>query len=118
MILFAGNTPHNIVLGRKTQTRRCWKTHRVREGSFHWAQTGYKKETRFAKLEILKVWEQNPLDISDEDVRREGFTHKDDFINAYYSQYPNADADVERGERKHVVIDFRVVDIFCEPPKW
>ena len=111
MILFAGDTPQKIVLGRKTQTRRCWKTHRVKVGSFHWAQTGYKKETRFARLEILDVREENPHDIGYEDVLREGFTDKAYFLAAYYGQYPNADVDVESGERKHVVIDFRVEQI-------
>lgn len=115
MILFAGDTPQKIVLGRKTQTRRCWKTHRVKAGSFHWAQTNYHTSSRFARLEILKVWEQHPLNISEEDVIREGFTHWRDFIRAYYDQYPTANEDVERGERKHVVIDFRVDSIFCEP---
>ena len=108
MILFAGDTPQKILAGKKTQTRRCWKSARVKRGSYHWAQTNMGADSRFARLEILDVWEQNPWDISDEHARAEGFDSPARFIGAYYSQYPNADRDVESGKRRHYVIDFRV----------
>lgn len=108
MILFAGNTPEKILSGEKTQTRRCWKRSFIKPGSFHWAQRNYRKESRFALLEILDVWEQSPWDISDEHAKAEGFEHRWQFISAYYDQYPNCDIDVEDGKRHHYVIDFRV----------
>ena len=111
MILFAGDTPIKILTGKKTQTRRCWKVRRAKPGSFHWAQTNMRADSRFARLEILDVWEQNPIDISPEHIKAEGFETLDEFMRAYVSGFPDADHAVARGERKHYVIDFKMVEI-------
>ena len=111
MILFTPDNVPKILSGQKTQTRRCWKRPRAKVGSFHWAQLNYAPESRFARLEILDVWEQAPEEISEANVKAEGFTSKTGFLAAYDACNPNYEALVASGERRHFVIDFRVVDI-------
>ena len=119
MILFTRETAEMIVLGRKTQTRRCWKKGRtVKPGSIHWAQTDYSASSRFARLVIIDTREEDPMTISEEDARREGFDSQSDFIKAYYALNPRADQDVASGEKKHYVINFRVHELaWQEPPE-
>ena len=111
MILFTPDNVPKILSGQKTQTRRCWKRPRANIGSFHWAQLNYSTTSRFARLEILDVWEQDPEEISDANVKAEGFTSKAGFLSAYAACNPNYEELVASGSHKHVVIDFRVVEV-------
>lgn len=111
MILFAGDTPIKILTGKKTQTRRCWKRRRVKPGSLHWAQINMRADSRFARLKIIDVWEQDPMHISLEHVRAEGFKTFADFLRGYLGNNPDALHAVARGERKHYVIDFCIHEI-------
>ena len=111
MILFAGDTPRKVLTGQKTQTRRCWKRRRAKRGSLHWAQLNMRADSRFARLKIIDVWMQNPIDISPDHIRAEGFTTFAEFMRAYVRSNPTADQDVLRGEREHYVVDFQVHEI-------
>lgn len=115
MILFTPDNVPKILSGQKTQTRRCWKRPRAKVGSFHWAQLNYAPESRFARLEILDVWEQAPEaidEMGDEHVTAEGFTSKAAFLAAYAACNPNYEELVASGERRHFVIDFRVSEVY------
>ena len=116
MILFSHEHVDKVRSGRKTETRRCWKTQKVREGSVHYEQRSFRPEKRFARIRILKVWEQNPREITPEQVKAEGFESKEEFIEAYYKHYPEADAEVERGWRKHLAFRFEVIELLDELP--
>ena len=116
MILFKREHVEKIRAGEKTQTRRCWKQARIKEDSVHYAQRGYRPETRFARLQILSVYEEDPHNISDDDVRAEGFENKEEFLDAYYGHYTIGDIDeeVRLGMRKHFVINFEVIELLDE----
>ena len=112
MILFTPDNVPKIQSGQKTQTRRCWKRPRAKVGSFHYAQLNYAPASRFARLEILDVWEQAPEAISEANVKAEGFTSKAAVLAAYKACNPNYEEWVASGERRHFVIDFRVVEVY------
>ena len=95
-IMFTEPNPSKILSGEKTMTARCWKRKPPKVGALMTASTGYKKETRFAIIRILNIWEWkgelNPADAehitgypAKEIAEKEGFTTWADFINAYYS---------------------------------
>ena len=108
-IMFAEPNPAKILSGEKSLTARCWKRKPPKVGDLLTASTGDKKETRFAIIRVLNVWEWNALMGVDSDAEtvtgmtkqeiaeREGFkdawshdpdtwlTDWDAFIEAYYS---------------------------------
>lgn len=85
MLLFKPEHVEPILSGRKTQTRRMWKRRRAVPGSFHWAQTGYgKADTRFARLEILRVWQERLGAISHEDAVAEGYPDAHQYLLAFH----------------------------------
>ena len=107
-IMFTEPNPAKILSGEKSLTARNWKRKPPKPGAVLTASTGYKKETRFAVIRVLNVWEWNALmgvDSNAETVtgmskqeiaKREGFkdawshdpdtwlTDWDAFIMAYY----------------------------------
>ena len=83
MILFRPEHVQPILDGTKTQTRRLGSK-RWRVGAIHQARTHmFKPETTFANLEILEVREERLTDISDADVRAEGYDDREAFIRAF-----------------------------------
>ena len=108
-IMFSGDNPQKILDGTKDLTARCWKKKPPQAGALMTASTGYAKETRFAIIRILNVWEWNAImgidsnaeyvtGLSKQEIaEREGFkdtwshdpdtwlTDWDAFIQAYYS---------------------------------
>ncbi len=100
VILFKQEHVGPILEGRKTQTRRLWKRRRAVPGALHWAQTGYAKpETRFARLRILRVWQERLGDISGTDARAEGYDTQAFYLDAFYrinyGTEPNTAVDLE-----------------------
>lgn len=79
MILFKPEHMYPICMGTKTQTRRLWKKARAKVGSIHLAKTMMLSTEFFAKLEILAVYQERLIDISEEDARAEGYEN-----SAYY----------------------------------
>lgn len=119
-IMFSGNTPGQVVNEQKNMTARHWLQKPPNVGDIVTASTGYKKETRFAKLKILDVYawdgKRKPsiykVDFySTENVLyeigiREGFSSWDEFYDAYESL--NA-WDWDNPKRKHWFIEFELI---------
>ena len=115
-IMFTEPNPAKILAGEKTLTARNWKRKPPKIRELMTASTGYKKETRFAIIRVLNVWEwDGDLDgiyaetvtgLSKEEIaKREGYTHWDDFIMAYYEINANNFLD---DSRKDYFIQFEV----------
>jgi hypothetical protein len=73
MLLFKPEHQYPICTGTKTQTRRIWKARRAKVGSTHLAKTQMLSRDFFAKLEILDVYQERLIDISEEDAKAEGY---------------------------------------------
>ena len=127
-ILFTPPSDQKILSGEKTLTARCWLRKPPKVGARVTASTGRKKETRFAVLRIVGVYEwdggihdtnaESVTGLSKQEIaEREGFggtprpfTRLDDwdaFIEAYYSL--NAEQ-FKDDDRKHYFIAFDVID--------
>jgi hypothetical protein len=104
MILFKPQHVPMILEGRKTQTRRLGKK-RWNVGSAHQAKTSLFGE-RFAWLVITGVRKEKLCDISDEDVRREGYETRAGYYDAFVAI--NRLGTYTLGELVWVV-DFRLV---------
>jgi hypothetical protein len=73
-----------ILDGTKTQTRRLWKRPMVKVGGLYWAQTAlYKSESRFARLKVLRLWQERLGDITEADARAEGYPSRADYFLAF-----------------------------------
>lgn len=83
MILFKPEHVPLILNGTKTQTRRLWKTSRARVGSIHKAKTKMLSKDYFAKIHILKVWQEQLGCISDSDAHKEGYPSR----YAYFKKF-------------------------------
>jgi hypothetical protein len=83
VILFKPEHVAPILLGRKIETRRDWKTWRARVGSIHKAKTEMMSRNYFALIEILDRWEERLGDISEESVHNEGY----DSCEAYEAKF-------------------------------
>ena len=127
-IMFSGDNPQKILDGTKDLTARCWKREPPRVGQLMTASTGYAKETRFAIIRIIGVWEwngkmngKNAESVTgltrNEIAKREGFgdtprpkdswlTDWDAFIEAYYGL--NAQKFLD-DDRRHYFIAFEVI---------
>lgn len=114
MMLFKEEHVPMIVAGiprLKTQTRRLHKRARALVGSHHWAQRGMTAESRFARLEMTRVWQERLWDISEDDVFAEGYAN----AAAYYGVF-NA---INKKKRKSLndpnptvwCYEFRVIEV-------
>ncbi len=73
-----------ILERRKTHTRRIWKKCRVKPGHFYQARTKlFDKSSTFAKIEVIRVWRERLLDISEEDAFKEGYNSRAEFLEAF-----------------------------------
>jgi hypothetical protein len=83
MLLFTPEHVGPILAGTKTQTRRIWKKKRANVGSTHLAKTRMISKEYFAKLEILAVYQEHILNISEEDSIAEGYPSKHAYLVAF-----------------------------------
>jgi len=74
MMLFKPEHVEKILSGEKTQTRRIWTAQRAKVGSIHLAKLQMISKEFFAKLEILDVYREPLIEISDEDAKAEGYS--------------------------------------------
>ena len=120
-IIFSGETPQKVKDHSKTFTARFWKIQPPRKGEIVTASTGYKAETRFAKLQILQVftWEPGHTDAAtlftksgytlQQIAEKEGFSDFDEFFNAYASI--NGHLEPDDPKRTHYFIEFKVIEL-------
>jgi hypothetical protein len=83
MLLFKPEHQQPILDGSKTQTRRIWKKPRAKAGSIHLAKLKMLSRDFFAKLEVLDVYQERLIDISEEDARAEGYTNSFDYLTKF-----------------------------------
>ncbi len=83
MMLFKPEHVAPILDGSKTQTRRIWKKQRANVGSIHLAKTKMLSKEYFARLEILVVYQEHILNISEEDARAEGYPTRHAYLAAF-----------------------------------
>ena len=81
MILFRPENVPKILDETKDQTRRLGKK-RWNVGSIHQAKTKLFGEP-FARLRIMAVRQEKLCDISDEDVKREGYSTRAEYYDAF-----------------------------------
>ena len=119
-ILFSGDSPEKILNGTKTMTARFWAITPPKQGEIVTASTGRKKETRFAKLRILKVTKWKPDEwhtrmyivktgYSPQQIaKKEGFNNFPEFFNAY--SILNQHHDPCDPNRTHWFIEFELIE--------
>jgi len=77
ILLFKKEFIPKIMKGTKTQTRRLES--KLKEGDIVFAKISYYTH-HFAKLKIIKIWQERLGDISNEDVKEEGFCSHFNFM--------------------------------------
>lgn len=85
MILFKPEHVEPILSGRKTQTRRFWKTCRVKIGSVHQARTNMPWQDPsglFAYIHMLDAEQQELAEMSQADVYAEGYDSLAEYMTA------------------------------------
>jgi hypothetical protein len=65
-----------ILEGRKTATRRSWKTPRVKVGGIYKAKLQMLSKEYFTRIKVTKLYQQKLGNMTLEDVKKEGYdTH-------------------------------------------
>lgn len=82
-ILFKQEHKDMILAGRKTQTRRIWKTPRVKVGGIYKAKLKMMSKDYFAKIKVTKLFKQRLGDITLEECIKEGYDSKTKFISIW-----------------------------------
>ena len=85
MLLFKPEHIPLILSGRKTQTRRLWPHGpRVKVGDAYQCRTKMlDKSSTFARVKVLRVWQERLNDISGADANAEGYASKHEYIVAF-----------------------------------
>ena len=85
MLRFKREHVEPILAGRKRQTRRLWPAGpRVKARSLHWCTTDLNDPTaRFARIRILRLWQEPLQAISQQDAAAEGFDRAEDYLAAF-----------------------------------
>ena len=83
MLLFKEWHIEPILKGTKTETRRQWKKCRVKVGSIHKCKTEIFTKKYFARVKILKTFQQKLRCMVMEDYSHEGGYTKEEFIDGW-----------------------------------
>ncbi len=96
MLLFKREFVEPILKGEKWQTRRL-KRPRVKVGGIYYCKTSRFSSKPFAKIRVTNLRRQRLSKISEEEVKAEGMSSKEEFIRVFkeiYNLSPESDPDV------------------------
>lgn len=105
----------------KSITARYWRKRPPMPGEIITASTGRRKETRFSKLEILRVstWRPGQTDAPtllaktgytpQEIAKKEGYKNFTEFLKAYHDL--NSHLDQFDPKRTHYFIEFKLIEV-------
>jgi len=103
-LLFKPQHVKLILEGKKTQTRRISRP-RVKIGGIYKAKTKLFSREHFALIKITGLRAEKLGDISDEDVKKEGYNSLEEFMEVWKSIYGSWEP-----ERIVWVLEFEVVN--------
>lgn len=72
-----------ILNDTKTETRRIWKSCHVKVGNVYQAKTQMISKDFFAKIKVLKVWQEKLSDITEESAKREGYPTREVYFQKF-----------------------------------
>jgi len=104
LILFKPEFVKIIKEGKKTQTRRKWKKCHIKAGDIQELKTR-PIDKAFAKAKIIRVYRQKLIDMSFNEIRKEGFENREKFIECWLKIYGNWIPNEEV-----YVIEFKVIE--------
>ena len=78
-MLFKSDLIKLIKTGRKTQTRRAWRSQMVKEGRYYPIMRSYYQKGRDGFILVKKVRKERLGSITDKDALTEGFNSKEEF---------------------------------------
>jgi len=114
MLLFKPEHKPMILSGQKTVTRRFWKTRRAVPGSLHQARLKLFGKP-FATLRILEVSQEHVGNITDEDVRAEGYESRQEYFKVLReinnARFPTLMSKAEFIALKVWVVRFKVEEV-------
>ena len=114
MILFKEPSVQLILRGEKTQARKLWARARAREGAEHllYRRPPMTGEKPFARILVTRVWQQRLGDMTEEEVRAEGWSDKPAWLLQFSEGKRFSDPldDVEV-----FALEFHLVETFEEP---
>lgn len=112
MLLFKPEHVPMILDGRKTQTRRLWKRRRAVPGSTHQASTKmFDPWAVFAKLNVIKVYQERLGSISYRDARAEGYEDCGEYITVFANINGLSPHDARVRDKVVWVVEFRLATI-------
>ena len=113
MMLFTRDDAKLILSGEKTITARLWKREPPLKGSIQYANTNRQKDSKFARLIIVDVWEWYGEEYRVDDIiaKRVGFKSPEDFLAAY--KHLNA-KNWDDPDKRHWFIEFVVAEKYKE----
>lgn len=83
-MLFKPEHIEPILAGRKTETRRLWKTPHAKVGSVQKCKTEMISLNYFAKIQIGDVHQEALLNISDAGAIAEGYANRMEYFQAFF----------------------------------
>ena len=95
-----------ILSGKKTMTRRAWKKPMVKVGGVYKCKTKLYSKDYFAKIRVDKLCQQKLGDATLGDVKKEGYSSRDDFREIWIKINGNWDL-----EQTVWVIEFELVEV-------
>ena len=78
-MLFKPEHVDMILKGKKTATRRNWKRPMAKVGGIYKCKTKLFSKDYFAKIRVTKLYKQQIVDMSFEDIKKEGYETYEEF---------------------------------------
>ena len=103
-MLFKAEHEPMILEGRKTATRRIWKKPMVKVGGIYKCKRLMFSKDYFAKIRVLRLYQQKLRDMTEEDARKEGYSTPLGFVQVWININGSWNANLEVS-----VIEFEVI---------